>query len=193
MSPEATSEAVGLVLAAGSGTRYGQPKATVRDSDGRSWLLGAADALSGGGCARVTVVLGAAAEEVRGLLEGTVIQAVTAEDWADGLSASLRCGLIAMAAEPPEVDRVVVTLVDLPDVSAPVVARLLEQGGGARALLRATYDGRPGHPVVLGREHWPAVLASLSGDRGAGPYLERHSAVGIACSDLAHGRDVDRP
>ena len=50
-----------------------------------------------------------------------------------------------------------VTLVDLPDVTAPVVRRLLERPVTEDVLARATYDGKPGHPVVLGRAHWPGV------------------------------------
>ena len=182
-------DAVGIVLAAGAGSRYGRPKATVADARG-SWLARAVDALVAGGCTGVVVVLGAEADEARRLLDGSV-RVVVAEDWAAGLSASLRRGLDAVADQPADVDRAVVTLVDLPDVGAEVVARLVALGGGGTALLRAAYDGTPGHPVVLGREHWPDVLASASGDRGAGAYLAANGAALIECSDLATGADVD--
>lgn len=180
---------VGIVLAAGAGSRYGQPKATVVDAEG-SWLVRAVDALVTGGCGDVVVVLGADADQARRLLDERV-RVVVAEDWALGLAASLRRGLDAVMDEPPDVDRAVVTLVDLPDVGADVVARLLALDGGGATLLRAAYDGRPGHPVVLGREHWQGVLASASGDRGAGPYLDANGAVLVDCSDLATGTDVD--
>ena len=48
-------------------------------------------------------------------------------------------------------------LVDLPDVTAEVVRRVSAAGDGPRALARATYDGWPGHPVLLGRDHWAGV------------------------------------
>lgn len=181
--------AVGIVLAAGAGRRFGQPKATVVE-DGRSWLNLAADALAAGGCAEVVVVLGAEADEARTLLDGDV-RVVVAEDWADGLSASLRRGLEAIEDAPARVDRAVVTLVDLPDVDAAVIGRVLAATEGPRTLARSVYQGRPGHPVVLGRTHWDAVRATVVEDRGAGDYLEAHGARGIECGDLAGGRDVD--
>ena len=84
-------------------------------------------------------------------------------------------------------------LVDLPDVTAAVVSRLLEQApAGTGVLTRATYSRRPGHPVLLGRDHIRSIMAELTEDRGAKEYLARHGADGVECGDLATGRDRDR-
>lgn len=180
----------GLLLAAGAGTRMGRPKALVVDPDGTSWLVRAVTALRDGGCERVTVVLGAAADRARPLVpEGCTV--VLAEDWAEGMSASLRAGLRAL--EDTGTEAAIVTLVDLPDVSAAVVSRVLAAGAGPASLVRATYDGRPGHPVVLGREHWFGVRAAATGDVGARDYLANHALVEVECGDLARGHDVDVP
>ena len=181
--------AYGLLLAAGAGTRLGTPKALVHDADGTSWLRRGVSALADGGCPVVTVVLGAAAEEALPILEGAGATVVVAGDWAEGMGASLRAGLEALGPSPA--DAVVVTLVDLPDVGAEVVARLAA-GAGAATLRRAAYDGRPGHPVVLGRDHWAGVLATAEGDRGARDYLSAHEVERVECGDLASGADVDR-
>jgi CTP:molybdopterin cytidylyltransferase MocA len=82
--------------------------------------------------------------------------------------------------------------VDTPGVGADVVARLVGRAA-PDTLLRATYDGRPGHPVLLGRDHWAAVVASAAGDRGARDYLREHRAVDVECGDLADGTDIDTP
>lgn len=178
----------GLLLAAGAGRRMGGPKALVRDPDGTSWLVRAVTALVDGGCDGVTVVLGAAADEARALVpHGTDV--VVADDWDDGMGASLRAGLGALGRA---VDAALVSLVDLPDVGADVVARVLAAGAGPGVLARAAYDGRPGHPVLLGRDHWDAIAASASGDRGARDYLAAHEVALVPCGDLATGRDVDR-
>ena len=58
----------GLVLAAGAGTRMGGPKALVHDPDGTSWLVRAVSSLADGGCAGVTVVLGAGLDQARSWL-----------------------------------------------------------------------------------------------------------------------------
>ncbi len=134
-------------------------------------------------------MLGADAAHARALVpaDATV---VVAEHWADGLSASLRAGL---AATPAGATTVVVTLVDLPGLPAAAVERLLAGPLGSATLRRATYEGRPGHPVVIGRDHWAAAAASAEGDRGAGRYLRDQGAELVELSGLWDGADDDDP
>jgi CTP:molybdopterin cytidylyltransferase MocA len=180
----------GLLLAAGAGRRMGMPKALVRDGAG-SWLVRGVATLREGGCGHVTVVLGAEAERARPLIDGLDVTVAVAEDWADGMGASLGTGLRSLAASPEP--GVVVSLVDLPDPVPEVVARVVAaaQQDGTAALVRATYDGTPGHPVLLGRDHWAGVLDSAVGDRGARAYLATRDVTLVECGDLASGRDVD--
>lgn len=166
----------------------GTPKALVRGPDGVAWLHARRSTLLEAGCDGVLVVLGARADEAAALLGDH--DHVVAHDWADGMSASLRAGLREASAR--DVEAVLVHLVDLPDVGADVVRRLLAYAR-PDALARAAYRGRPGHPVVVGRDHWPALLAELEGDEGAKGYLARHGATLVECADLATGADVDTP
>ena len=106
------------------------------------------------------------------------------------MSASLRSGLESLKGS--DVEAAVVSLVDLPDLTATVVRRVLSEREGDEALARASYHGRPGHPVVLGRAHWAAVAAASTGDAGARDYLSEHDTVLVECGDLASGADVDR-
>ncbi|MCD4526462.1 NTP transferase domain-containing protein [Nocardioides sp. cx-173] len=177
----------GLLLAAGGGSRMGLPKALVHDG-AESWLARSVAVLRAGGCDEVTVVLGAAADEALGLLDGLGVDVVIAADWAEGMAASLRAGLGAL---PDDAEAAVVLLVDLPDVTAEVVRRVVAAGGGTGVLARAAYGGRPGHPVLLGRDHWAGVDATAVGDRGARDYLAAAGTVLVECGDLASGRDVD--
>jgi CTP:molybdopterin cytidylyltransferase MocA len=165
----------------------GTPKALVSDAAG-SWLVRGVRALDDGGCSGVTVVLGARSAEAVGFLDGLGVDVVVASDWAQGMSASLRAGLGAL---PADAEAAVVLLVDLPDVTADVVRRVVDAGTGPDALARATYDGRPGHPVLIGRDHWAGVVALATGDRGARDYLDTHPTTPVECGDLASGRDVD--
>ncbi|WP_275002833.1 nucleotidyltransferase family protein [Promicromonospora iranensis] len=191
--------AVGVVLAGGAGTRFGMPKALARADDGTPWLDLACRALRDGGCADVVAVLGARADEARALVPAGA-GVVVAAGWASGIAASLRAGLAA--AGETEADAAVVSLVDLPGLRADAVRRVLGASGerdafqepeAARHLLRrAVYDGRPGHPVLVGREHWRPLAAAVQGDTGAGPYLRAHDAVAVDCTDLGGGDDVDR-
>lgn len=185
----------GLLLAAGEGRRAGGPKALRVAAGGRPWLTTAVGVLLEAGCTDVVVVLGCAADRARLLLAGagpTVtdrVRVVENQAWPAGMSTSLSAGL---AAVDPSATAVLVHLVDLPDVTAAVSARVLaEAAAGPGCLARAVYAGTPGHPVLVGRDHLTAVLATLAGDRGAQPYLQAHGAVPVECGDLATGRDVD--
>lgn len=178
----------GLLLAAGAGRRMGKPKAIVRDERG-PWLVRGVDLLHDGGCTRVTVVLGADSERARTLVADLDVTVAVADDWAEGMGASLRTGLRSLAGSAEH--GVVVSLVDLPDLVPEVVARVIAAGAGPAALARAAYDGRPGHPVLLGRDHWPGVIETAVGDQGARAYLADRVVTLVECGDLATGHDVD--
>lgn len=181
---------VGIVLAAGAGTRMGAPKALVRDAAGTPWVVGAARALSDGGCTPVLVVVGAAAAEVRAALGDADVEVIEADDWALGMGSSLRAGLAA--AEATDAAAAMIHLVDLPGVGADVVRRLRAQAAPG-VLARARYGAhRYGHPVLIGREHWAGVADAASGDTGARTYFATHDVATVDCGDLADGADVDR-
>jgi CTP:molybdopterin cytidylyltransferase MocA len=166
----------------------GRPKALVEVA-GRPLLNGALDALRAGGCGPLLVVLGAAAEQADALVPDDVT-VVLARDWAEGMGASLRAGLDAL--QDTDAVAAVVHLVDLPGVGGAAIARLAGEAGAPSALARAAYHGRPGHPVLLGREHWAGVRASATGDSGARGYLAGHPDLRLVeCADLADPRDVD--
>jgi CTP:molybdopterin cytidylyltransferase MocA len=174
----------GLLLAAGAGRRMGRPKALVE-----GWLSRAVDSLDD--CEAVVVVLGASADDAAPLLAAHDVTIVVAPDWDEGMGASLRTGL--MHLQHGDATRCVVTLVDLPDVTAPVVRRLLDLPDDEAVLARASYLGEPGHPVLIGRSHWSGVIETASGDRGARDYLASRAVTLVECGDLATGADVDRP
>ncbi|WP_425581194.1 nucleotidyltransferase family protein [Terrabacter carboxydivorans] len=217
----------GLVLAAGAGRRMGGPKALVRrQPDEPTMVEHAVSLLHAGGCSGITVVVGAAAEEVTAIVTalGRDVNVVPCPDWDEGMGASLRAGLTALTRSTHEgegcVDAVLVTLVDLPDLIPEVVARVLDAPGhvdndhsphpdpdehavelhetaaqaaqALRATLRrAAYDGVPGHPALIGRDHWEQVIATATGDHGARHYFRATPHELVECGDLATGRDVD--
>lgn len=144
----------------------------------------------------MVVVVGAAADQVRAELTTESVEVAEATNWPEGMSASLRTGLTTLT--PPtaapdlkgEVEAVVVVPVDVPGLTEGAVVRVMRDAG-ARALVRATYEGRPGHPVLIGRAHWDGVIASARGDEGARTYLREHRADTIECGDIADGTDAD--
>lgn len=181
----------GLLLAAGAGRRMGQPKALVRGEDGVPWVRRSAQVLLDGGCQPVLAVLGAAAEEAQAELPDRV-KAVIAPDWAEGMGASLRAGLSALAGIPATA--VLISLVDTPGVNPAIVHRLREVAGEDESvLLRADYGTGPAHPVLIGRAHWAAAARVATGDRGARELLTGDGVRLIPCADLGDGADIDHP
>jgi CTP:molybdopterin cytidylyltransferase MocA len=175
------ARAAGLLLAAGAGVRYGMPKVLAEQG---KWLRSAVAALAGGGCDDVVVVLGAAVVDVP-----PPARTAVAEDWQQGMGASLAAGLAAAG----NADYAVVLTVDTPDVGADVVDRVLSAARAAPSgIARAVYGGRPGHPVVIADRHWPELVATLRGDEGARRFLAaRSDVVTVDCADLATGLDID--
>ncbi|HEU5470378.1 MAG TPA: NTP transferase domain-containing protein [Actinophytocola sp.] len=179
----------GLLLAAGGGRRYGLPKALV-PYRGRLFVEHAAGVLHAAGLGPVVVVLGAAAAEVRTRAHLPGSSLVDNPDWPTGMGSSLRAGLAALSTS--DAVAVVILPVDTPGVTAAAVARLAALAS-PDALARATYHGAPGHPVLIGRAHWPAVHAEATADAGARSYLAGHPTRAVPCADIASGLDVDRP
>jgi len=170
----------GLVLAAGEGRRFGGPKAPYV-LDGERLVDRAVRLLHEAGVDQVLVVLGAWVGDV------PHAEVIVNDDWPQGMGSSLRAGL-AHLATLDDVDRVLVTLVDLVGLTPVAVARVLACDADLAA---ATYDGRRGHPVLLGRRHWAGVAASATGDRGARAYLAEHDVSAVEVGDVAHDADLD--
>lgn len=183
-----TTHVAGVVLAAGDGSRAGGPKALRHTPDGRAWLTLAAEALRTAGCSPVFVVLGAEAQRALALVPQWAMP-VVARDWMEGQSASLRAALRAAGTTPA--DALLVTLVDLPEQTPDAARRVLAAAQGTASLARATFDGAPGHPVLIGRDHWVPLRETLAGDEGARAYLADHGVGLVDCTDLGGGADVD--
>jgi CTP:molybdopterin cytidylyltransferase MocA len=181
----------GIVLAAGGASRFGSPK-QLAELDGVPLLQHAIDAmLAVPAIDPVVVVLGAEAERVRAAVDLGEALSVVCDRWADGMAASLRCGVEAAG----DCDWVIVTLGDQPRVTPQVIAAVMDHAVSAPAgtvAVRATYDGAPGHPVALGRAMLPH-LAQLSGDAGARDLLGGADVRTFEAARLCDPTDVDTP
>jgi CTP:molybdopterin cytidylyltransferase MocA len=176
----------GLVLAAGAARRFGAPK-QLADLDGAPLLEHALRTMSAAPVDRVVVVLGAGADEVAAGVDLHGAEPVVCGRWEEGQSASLACGLAELAG----CEAVVVTLGDQPRVSPDAIRRVISARNDAAAV-RATYNGNPGHPVLLERRLFEQ-LRNVSGDRGARNLLLSVQVLDVPCDDLGGGEDVDTP
>ena len=188
---------VGVLLAAGAGSRMGGPKALVGPLAGEeSPVSQVAGWMHAGGCDEVVVVIGARAADVRATLPPHPwLSIVEVTHWSHGMGTSLRAGLAYATAS--NAGAALVTLVDLPDVRAEVFERVLATAGASDSvdsvLARAVYQGRPGHPVLIGRSWWASAAELARGDNGARELFATRPHRVVECGDLASGEDVDLP
>ncbi|MCS6930702.1 MAG: molybdopterin-binding/glycosyltransferase family 2 protein [Acetobacteraceae bacterium] len=181
--PRAPRRVAALVLAAGRSRRMAPlNKLLVADSSGRPMIARVVDEVLASHARPVIVVTGHERERVEEALAGRPVLFTHAEDYAQGLSASLKAGLAAL---PPDAEGVMVCLGDMPLVTAEMLDRLMaafdpEEG---RAIVLPTYRGKQGNPMIWARRFLPEMMA-ISGDVGA-----RH-LLG-ANRDVAH--EVEMP
>ncbi|HEY7013341.1 MAG TPA: nucleotidyltransferase family protein [Streptosporangiaceae bacterium] len=177
------ADVAGILLAAGEGSRLGQPKALV-EIGGEPLAQRGVALLRDGGAAPIVVVTGAVAVDLPGVL------AVHNPDWRSGMGSSLAAGL---ATVPDGCAAAVIALVDQPLVGAEAVRRLIAAHAAGAGIAVATYDGIPRNPVLIAREHWPGVAAMAVGDAGARPFLRAHPELvtPVECGDTGRPDDLD--
>ncbi|RTR06550.1 nucleotidyltransferase family protein [Halomonas nitroreducens] len=178
MSPRGRGEArdvVAVILAAGASRRFGAgDKRLARLPTGQP-LLAAAVANAAAAFSRLRVVIRDGDDPaVLGLAADTpVIRAPHAHD---GLGASLADAFATLGNAPDLVDSVAaaVLLADMPSLSPETLGQLQAHATRAR-IVRPRQGGRPGHPVLFGRDFW-GELSALHGDEGARGVIARHRA-----------------
>ena len=175
----------GILLAAGDGSRLGQPKATVQLAGSTLAERGVA-LLRDGGADPVIVVTGAVPVELPGVVS------VHNPDWMTGMGSSLATGLRALEGGAAAA---VIALADQPLVGVESVRRLIGAFESGAAVAVAAYQGRPRNPVLIAREHWPAVIELAAGDTGARPFLRAHPDLVtlVECGDTGSSDDIDTP
>lgn len=180
---------VALVLAAGQGSRFGADKRRALLADGRTLLAHSAErALTVFDDVRVILRDGERLEDF-GLPMGCRV--IHSPEAALGMGHSLAAG--AASLSDSEAQAVAILLGDMPWI-APQTLHALVEAASASTILFPLYDGQRGHPVLFGRDFWPA-LTQLTGDEGARTVVQAHRercrVVEVNDSGVLH--DVDTP
>lgn len=180
---------VGILLAAGRGSRFGSDKLVYRLPDGTPMALAAARNLRPA-CERLIAVLRPDSDVLAGLLAAAGCETVICRDADAGMGHSLALGVRQSA----EAAAWVVALADMPFIlpsSHLSVAASLRAGA---SLAASEFHGRRGHPVGFAGQ-WLDQLSTLSGDQGGKSILASHGQELVLCpvEDPGVLRDVDRP
>lgn len=178
---------VSVVLAAGAGERFGGSKQLAK-LHGRPLLEYALRASAASSVERSIVVLGARSEAILAEVDLHGAEPIVCEDWRQGQANSLRAGVRAAAGA----EAIVVTLGDQPGIRAEAIERVIEARDPEAVAVRATYNGLPGHPVLVEQALFEAV-ERLSGDAGAREILAGERVREVPCDGLGSADDVDTP
>lgn len=180
------SDGIGcVVLAAGAGRRFGGGK-QLAPLAGRPLLEHALAQAAAAPVDRVVVVLGDGGSQIAATVNLHGAEPLTCDGWAEGMAAPLRAGIAALEG----CAAAVILLGDQPLVTAAAVERVLAGRGVGWDAVRASYGGRPGHPVVAERTMFGAI-AGLRGDLGARELLAAARTRTVPCDDIADPLDVD--
>jgi molybdenum cofactor cytidylyltransferase len=179
----------GILLAAGSSSRFGSNKLLHRLPDGRPIAVAAAKNMLAA-LPRTIAVVRPGAKRLAQLLRETGCTVVTSRNARSGMGASLASGVRASG----DASGWVVALADMPFIrpaSIRSVAAQLAQGAAIAAPFRA---GSRGHPVGISRRFREDLLR-LTGDQGARMLLQRHAEAItlIEIDDPGVLRDIDTP
>ena len=192
----ATPRIAGIVLAAGTASRMGRNK-LVLPVHGKPMVAHAVEAATAAGLDPVIVVTGHEAAAVRQAIikaiGKTQVTFVQNDDFARGLSTSLRAGI---GAVPRNCEGAVVLLGDMPGITASLIEKVVQAFDPAedRAICVATARGERGHPVLWGRQFFPE-LEALDGDAGARAVMSRYPNLvcEVEAGDGAPLADIDTP
>lgn len=182
---------VGVLLAAGSGSRFGGDKLLATLPDGRPLALAAFGPLAAGVDAVIAVVRpGDAALDA--MFTGAGARVLPCADAAQGLGASLACAVREIQRRFPRAQGALIALGDMPWVSSATVAAVAAALRRGAPLAAPVHGGTRGHPVAIAARYF-RELQGLSGDEGARALLAAHSAEIelIAVDDAGALRDVD--
>jgi molybdenum cofactor cytidylyltransferase len=158
----------GVLLAAGSGTRFGGHKLLAPLPDGTAVAVAAArhliDALPD-----AVAVLRPGDEILASLLAAEGLRIVVNPNANGGMGTSLACGVAAV-----EADGWVIALADMPAIRPATIQAIAEALAAGASLAAPVYHGQRGHPIGFARR-FHAALTALNGDRGGRDILARHS------------------
>jgi molybdenum cofactor cytidylyltransferase len=170
----------GIVLAAGTGSRFGGTKQLV-EVGGKTLVRHAVDALRDASVGELIVVVGHDGDAVRAVLPGHVIVVENA-DYRDGQATSLAAALHAVSDAS---EAAVVLLADQPGITGDDVEALIDGFLTTRSqIVRSMFADGPG-PALLSREIY-AEAGHLHGDAGARVLMASHP-------DWVHDVPIDRP
>jgi molybdenum cofactor cytidylyltransferase len=186
-----------IVLAAGESRRMGSPKAVLRASDGRSFVVRIATVLLEGGASEVVVVTGLHHDLIEeALVDGATdhrVRLARNPDPSRGQLSSLWVGMDAVMDRSPQA--MLMTLVDVPAISPHTVRAVINAWQRTRApIVRPAIGDRHGHPVLFDRSVFDELRRAPL-EAGAKSVVHAHldAIVNVPVDEEGSLVDIDTP
>lgn len=177
-----------IVLGAGRATRMGHAKQLLK-YQGKT-LLARAIELALKISDQVLVVLGAYLEETKPEAKKYPVSIVINHQYREGIGSSIHAGVLVAGEIAPDIDGVLVTLIDQPEITVEHLSQLALGGSAASSIVATSYGGVVGVPAYFPRRFLDE-LGKLSGDTGAKDLLTRYKSEVIAIPCDAAANDID--
>ncbi|MDA7947942.1 MAG: nucleotidyltransferase family protein [Hyphomicrobiaceae bacterium] len=182
----------GVLLAAGTSSRFGDENKLLVEIDGVPLVRRVAERVVASSLAATVVVTGFESERVEDALSDMKLEFARNPDFRSGMAASLACGV---AVVDGDASGAMIVLGDMPGVTTGLVDRLVgafENEDCHKITYPAGTDGRQGNPVIWPRRFFPDLL-SLTGDRGAKALIAANpdDTLAVSVDDGVAFEDID--
>jgi molybdenum cofactor cytidylyltransferase len=161
-----------ILLAAGSSSRFGEPKQLIK-FNGKSLInnaLSAALAVN----KNIIVVLGANENSVKKEIENKTVKILFNKDWEEGMASSIRCGLSFLIKENASNDAVIFMVCDQPFVTSSLIKKfMVAYEETNKPIVASAYNNTTGTPVLFDKIFFNELLA-LQGKHGAKKIISQH-------------------
>ena len=184
---------VAVVLSAGESSRMGQPKALL-PIDGETFIERIIGALKKTSVAKIIVILGHNAVEMKARLEHLPVEILINPDYKLGQLSSLQSAVRYLEKEPG-CDGMLVHLVDHPYIDAKLAETMIERfSTSGKLIVVPRYNGKRGHPVIFSRKLFGELLAAPI-DQGAKAVVNAHrdQTLEVDTDDVGVTLDIDTP
>lgn len=161
-----------IILAAGQSKRLGHAKQLVKYRD-KVLLQHAIDIALETDVAKVITILGARYQEIASNIDGSRSIILENQNWADGISTSIVCGLNFVISAYPDIDKVIFMVCDQPLVDPTLLVSLIEKNIKSQLpIIASQYGEIMGTPALFSKSMFDDLLR-LEGDAGAGKMIKQ--------------------
>jgi molybdenum cofactor cytidylyltransferase len=180
-----------IILAAGVSKRLGRPK-QLELYKGKSLLQHTIDTAIATNVKSIMVVLGARYELIQSHITHNDLIILKNENWEQGMSTSIVCGLTYITDNSPNVDKVIFMVCDQPYVNTTLLNDLIQKNQDTKMpIIASEYLDIKGTPALFDKEIFHSLM-KLEGEGGAGKIIKQYTHM-VASVPFEKGEvDVDR-